>query len=97
MIITHDPLDHHTAIPPGHGISAFRPRHWTSLYRVPMVVTSGGQDWRLVQTCTLEDLLLLVLTSGGYWEVCILLESFLVGNIFSRGSCTAEVEFEFST
>ena len=40
------------------------------LYRasLPLIVTSGGQDWRQVQTCSLEDLIvqgpLLVLTSG---------------------------------
>ena len=30
----------------------------------PLLVTSGGQDWRSVQTFSLEDSL--VLTSGGY-------------------------------
>ena len=32
----------------------------------PLLVTSGGQDWRSVQTFSLEDSL--VLTSGGYWS-----------------------------
>ena len=32
----------------------------------PLLVTSGGQDWRSVQTCSLEDPL--VLTSVGYWS-----------------------------
>ena len=27
------------------------PRHETSLYRTPMLVTSGGHQWRPVQTC----------------------------------------------
>ena len=42
-----------------------------SLYRHPtspgsLVVTSGGQDWRSVQTCSLEDIPpQLLLTSGG--------------------------------
>ena len=51
----------------------------------PMLVTSGGQDGRPVQTCSLEDPL--ELTSGGYWSnrygwhkwvVCILVECFPV-------------------
>ena len=50
-----------------------------------LVVTHSGQDWRLVQTCSLEDSPKLVQTSGGYcsimvdeWAVRILLECFLV-------------------
>ena len=57
----------------------------------PLLVTSGGQDWRRVQTCSPEDLTVqpqtpLMLTSGGYllehiqWAraVRILVECFLV-------------------
>ena len=33
----------------------------------PLPVTSGGNNWRPVQTCSLEDPL--VLTSGGYWSL----------------------------
>ena len=32
--------------------------HWTSAYRVPLLplgLTSGGQDWKPVQTCSLEE------------------------------------------
>ena len=82
--------------------------HWTSLYRPPpqspallqtlnlmespYLVTSGGQDWRPIQNCSLEDQgppppPALELISGGYWRstygrckraVHILLECFLV-------------------
>ena len=49
------------------------------------IVTSGGQDWRLVETCPLQDPPTM-LTSAGYWSmyvwgkqaIHILLECFLV-------------------
>ena len=45
-------------------------RHETLLYRDPLppLVTSGGKDWKPVQTCSLEEThpQNLVLTSGGY-------------------------------
>ena len=51
----------------------------------PLLMTSGGHHWRSVQTCSLQDSLL-VLTSGGYWgtygqskwEASILLKWFLL-------------------
>ena len=52
----------------------------------PLVVTSGSQDWRPFQTCSLEDPPP-VLTSAVYWSMCsqhhkwvvrILLECFLI-------------------
>ena len=36
-----------------------------------LVVTRSGQDWRLVQTCSLEDSPKLVLTSGGYCSIMV--------------------------
>ena len=45
-------------------------RHEALLYRDPLppLVTSGGKDWKPVQTCSLEEThpQNLVLTSGGY-------------------------------
>ena len=38
---------------------------WSSMYMDPQVVTSGGQDWRPIQTCSPEDPLPPGL-SGGY-------------------------------
>ena len=40
------------ASPPGHVRTCST---WTSLYRNPLLVTSGGQDWKPVQTCSPED------------------------------------------
>ena len=62
---------------PGHGTSMYIDpppypgtiRHGTSLYRDTMLVISGGQDWRPVQTCSLQELPPpVVLTSGSYWS-----------------------------
>ena len=33
----------------------------------PLIVTSGGQDWRSVQTCTLEDPPAPLLLTSGSW------------------------------
>ena len=54
------------AVPTGHGT----PLHSTPT--LPPLVTSGGQDWRPVQTCSLEDPFPpLVLTYGDYWSMYI--------------------------
>ena len=52
----------------------------------PSRLTSGGQDWKHVQICSLEDAP--VLTSNAIeahtvskWAVCILLECFLVAGV----------------
>ena len=58
--------------------------HWTGT-TLPLLVTFGGHQWRLVQTCSLQDTLPPVLTSGIYWStysqckwaVRVLLECFL--------------------
>ena len=76
------------------------PRHRTSLYSDPPLdmapyctrtthpsrLTSGDQDWKHVQICSLEDAP--VLTSDATeadtvskWAVCILLECFLVTGV----------------
>ena len=78
----------------------------TSLYRDPLLlVTSGGQDWRFVQTCSPEEpppnwYLHLVATKAhtvGKRVVCILLECFLVTMIlwYKIGSGTLKTIYCF--
>ena len=64
VTITHDALDLNVqpiALPPPHRALALL---------LPLLLTSGGQDWVLVQTCSLEDFTVqpppLVLKSGGW-------------------------------
>ena len=40
--------------------------HGTSLYRKPLLVTSGDQYWRLVQTCSPEDPLFWLIMTRSY-------------------------------
>ena len=62
-------------------------RHWG-----PLLLTSGDQDGRPVQTCSLEDSPLQELTSSNKYgqckrEVRILLECFLVLHISAKNLC----------
>ena len=53
-------------------------------------VTTGGKDWRPVQTCSLEDLPHpLVLTSDGYWSTY----SWKVGGTHPTGMLSCYVSF----
>ena len=101
--ITHDALERtiqgHPGLAPCHVTSLYSEtplaslRHGISLCKEnpspPLLLTSGGQDWIPIQTCSFEDLPP-VLTSGGYWitygwhkrAVRILLECFFVNDKF---------------
>ena len=86
MTITHDALD--------LNVQPIAPPPRAPALLLPLLLTSGGQDWILVQTCSLEDFTVqpprLVLKSGG-WLLMMgqrvlrtLLECFLVENSFSE-------------
>ena len=72
VTITHDAWDLTVQRPPScsnlfnFDLTVQEPPTLCPVYRVPLVVTSIGQDWRPVQTCSLEGPL--VLTSGGNWS-----------------------------
>ena len=55
VIITHDALDLTVQVLPKALAPTPRSRHWTSLYRDPMLVTSGGHHYRCVETCSVEE------------------------------------------
>ena len=85
MTITHDALDLTVQGSPAL-YKAPAPNPLCTGSQLPQLVTSGGQDWITVQTCSLENLnlqLSKVLTSGGWLHavgeraVWILLECFL--------------------